>query len=160
MFWTPTVIEDPENATMRPESIAIGLPLFIVIATITFLVMRNLVRLWLDHRVKMALLEKFETHPELLPGLRELQEVLDGPARQQEERRRLHYVWTGIFLALVGVGCALFAHAWLSGRYATGLYFGGLACVLLGFLLTLLGLAMRHLSRTAFPNATAAGKPR
>ena len=137
---------------MRPDTFAIGLPVVIVLAAILYLVVRNLVRLWLDHRVKMALLEELERHPELVSNYSDLREMLDGPAQQQEEHRRQRLIWTGIFLALIGSACALFAHTWLSGRSATGLYFGGVACVPLGFLLTLLGLLMKRLGHTNLPS--------
>jgi hypothetical protein len=141
---------------MRSETLAIALPLLIVLGTILYLVLRNLVRVWLDHRVRMGLLEKLEHRPELMAELPDLKEILEGPARQQEERRRQSYIWTGIFLALIGSSCALFAHLWLSGGYASGLYFGGVVCVPLGFVLTLLGLAMKLLSRTPLPANPAA----
>lgn len=121
-----------------------------------YLMLRSFFRIWLEHRVKMALLEKLERQPDLAGTFPEIQRLLDTPA-PPDRAAPINYVLTGIFLALIGLSCAILAQRYFSGRYATGVYFGGVLCVPVGFMMTLLGLVTRLLSRTRLPRRSPSG---
>lgn len=125
----------------------ITVPLTAVILGLVFTIARNVGKLWMDHRVKVALLEKLETKPELLRSFDELQELLDAAPKDDAEKQHVDYVVTGLVLALVGIGCVVVS-ASNSGRTAVGVYVGGVACVALGFILALVGLLTWFLART------------
>jgi len=128
-------------------TLLIMLPMLLVLAVLTYTVLRTIIRAWLNHRVKMAILEKLETQPEALDNVPALQALVeDGELRSVEDQRQ-NLILTGAFLAAIGVFCALLAHVYLTGRYATGVYFGGVACVPIGFVLVLAGVLIRMLNR-------------
>ena len=112
-----------------------GLALFIVL-------LRAFAWAWTTHRFKMALLEKLEHRPELARGLPELTELY---ARGAPSEGRLSFAVMGGTLALLGVLFLLAGQHMGFGRMATGLYFGGAACVPLGFSLALAGAFLRVL---------------
>jgi len=124
----------------------ITVPLTAVLIGLAYTVIRNVGRLWLDHRVKLALLEKLENKPELLRSFEDLQSLLDDTPKYEAESTRVNYMVTGVVLVLIGVVCALVA-APLGGRTPVGVYVGGVACVALGFLLSLVGLLTWILAR-------------
>lgn len=124
------------------------LPLLIVVLTLFYTVIRNIGRVWLQHRVRMALLEKLEDRPELLNSFHELQDILDPSISDNVNGPRLDYLLTGVVLALLGLISVILYSTVGSGRWAEGAYWGGVACVVLGFLLALLGLLLRFLARS------------
>ena len=125
----------------------ITVPLTAVLLGLVYTVARNVGRLWLDHRVKLALLEKLESKPDLLRSFDELQTLLDDTPKYEAESTRVDYMVTGVVLVLIGLVCVIVA-APLGGRTAVGVYVGGVACVVLGFMLALVGLITWFLSRT------------
>jgi hypothetical protein len=124
----------------------ITVPLTAVLLGLVYTIARNVGRLWLDHRVKLALLEKLESKPELLRSFDDLQNLLDDTPKYEAESIRIDYMLTGVILALIGVVCVIVA-APLGGRTPVGVYVGGVACVALGFLLAIVGLLTWFLSK-------------
>ncbi len=124
------------------------IPSLIVFITLGYLIGHSIGRVWLNHRVKIALLEKLENKPELLKSFQELQQLLDGAASDPDAENRQDLSLTGIILAVIGVACVVLYTTIASGRWAVGAYWGGVACVAIGFLLSLLGLLIRFLSRS------------
>jgi len=122
------------------------MPLVIVLLLLTYGVIRSIVRLWLDHRVKVALLERIEKHPELVHSDEELQDLIDGNSSSPEEPK-LDYVLTGVILAVIGLAFVLFNGMVGRSMWATGAYFGGVTCVAIGFILVVVGLVLRFLSQ-------------
>jgi len=127
-------------------SVFIILPLIAAIGALVYIVVRNIARVWLHHRLKMALLEKLEHRPELLHSFQELQELLDNSPAQTGASKRQDLTVTGVILAVIGVVCVVLYATAGSGSWAVGAYFGGVACVALGFVLALFGLLIRFLS--------------
>jgi len=135
----------------------IMLPLIIVLLLLTYAVIRNIVRIWLDHRVKVALLERLEQRPDLIHSVEELQDLLDGHSSTPEEPK-IDYVITGVVLAVIGVAFVIFNGTLGRSSIAVGAYFGGVACVAIGFLLAMAGLVLRFLSQRRLPTPGAAPK--
>lgn len=127
--------------------IIIMLPLVVVMVAMTINIVRNIARAWLDHRVKLALLDQLERKPGLLRSFDALQELLDTTPAEGEAKDKIDYLVTGAVLAGIGLLCALLG-ALFSGRQAAGVYIGGVICVVLGFMLVMVGLATRFLART------------
>ncbi|MCC6143424.1 MAG: hypothetical protein IT368_06430 [Candidatus Hydrogenedentes bacterium] len=127
--------------------VIIMLPFIIVVVALSVTVIRKITAVWIEHRVKMALLEKVEHNPELIQSFNELQELLTTPAEPEETANRQDLALTGVLLSLIGGVTVVIALLAGSGRYAVGAYFGGVACVVLGFVLCLTGLLLRYLSR-------------
>jgi hypothetical protein len=127
--------------------IIVMLPFIIVIVALSVTVLRKISAVWVEHRVKIALLERVEKNPELLGAFDELQELLTTAPEEDESSRRQDLALTGVLLALIGGVTVVIALLAGSGRYAVGAYFGGVACVVLGFILCLTGLLLRYLSR-------------
>jgi hypothetical protein len=123
------------------------IPLVLVLTTVTYGVIRALGRIWLDHQMKLALLERLQEKPELIESFQELQTILDRAPGTAGAGNHQDYRLTGIILAAIGVGCAAVGRGLGVGRFAVGAYVGGCICVVLGFVLLLAGLLIRWLSR-------------
>lgn len=132
------------------KSIVMTLPLLIVIVTLIYTVIRSIGQVWLEHRVRMALLERLEGKPELLRSFNELHDLLEPNLDEKRPGKRQDFLLTGIVLTLMGLLCVILYSTVGHGNWAVGAYWGGVACVVLGFLLALLGLLLRFLSR--FPS--------
>lgn len=126
--------------------IVIILPLVMVILAMTATIVRRIARVWLDHHVKQALLEQLERKPGLLRSMDALEELLDTSPGEEEAEGPLDFTLTGAILTGIGLLCAVLG-ALFSGRQAVGVYIGGVICVVLGFILVVVGLAIRFLAR-------------
>lgn len=117
------------------------------IVALVYIIAANLLRVWLKHRLKLALLEKLQHDPAHRESLDELQALLDESTLATGRSVRVDYRVLGVSLAALGL-LSLLA-AWLIGepRWTTGLYFGGVICLATGFILTLLGLVVRYVER-------------
>ncbi len=123
------------------------IPLVAAAITLAYIVLREMTRVWLDHRVKMALLERLEHKPELIYSFKELQELLDDTPPPVKRRHKTDLLLVGVFLAVIGLISVIIYSVIGRSQWAVGAYFGGVACVVIGFLLTALGLVERILRR-------------
>lgn len=123
------------------------IPLVAAAITLAYMILREMARVWLDHRVKMALLEKLEHKPELLYSFQELKELLDDSPHLVERRSKTDITLIGVFLVIIGLISAILYSVIGSSQWAVGAYFGGVACVVIGFLLTTIGVVARILRR-------------
>jgi hypothetical protein len=125
------------------------LPAVLVPTALLYLIGRNVVRVWLEHRAKMLLLAKLERRPELVRSVDELQAMLDDDSSSDSEEgpAKQNLVMTGIFLALFGGVCTALYAVIGRGYWAVGAYWGGVTCVIFGFVLAVLGLLARRFSR-------------
>ncbi len=129
------------------ETFLILVPLLAGIIALGYIIAANLLRVWLKHRLKLALLEKLQHDPSHRESLDELQALLDESAAETERVARVDYRVLGVTLA--GLGLLSLLAAWLFGEpeWMTGLYFGGVICLAAGFILALLGLVVRYVER-------------
>ena len=125
----------------------IVIPVLLFLGGMGYLLMRNAMRVWLDHRVKQGILEKFEQHPDLLDSFDELNVYLDGWEEQTRTPPLVDPLHMGLLLTGVGLLTSLFTWAFGHGQIATSSYVGGVLTVVLGFILTMVGLAIRYLLR-------------
>lgn len=130
------------------------LPLVIVLGAVAYGVLRMFGRIWLEHRIRMAVLERIEKRPELLDSVHDLFNILGAAEAIPTKTSRQDYALTGALLAAMGVGFCLLGRMLHSGRLAVGIYVGGWVCVLLGLLLFAAGVFIRRLTRQtiAFPH--------
>ncbi|HDP34391.1 MAG TPA: hypothetical protein ENN29_04700 [Candidatus Hydrogenedentes bacterium] len=124
-----------------------AIPLIAAAITLAYIIFREMTRVWLDHRVKMALLERLEHKPELLYSFQELQELLDDSPPPVQEKSKTDLTMTGVFLALIGLVSVIIYGLIGRSQWAVGAYFGGVACVVIGFILTTIGLVARILRK-------------
>ncbi|OQB40419.1 MAG: hypothetical protein BWY09_00791 [Candidatus Hydrogenedentes bacterium ADurb.Bin179] len=125
----------------------LAIPLVITVVTLVYIILREMTRVWLEHRVKMLLLERLERRPDLLYSIGEMQELLDGRSANEEENNKTNLAVTGLFLTLIGLLFVILNALIGSTQWGVGAYFGGVACVVVGFLLTTIGLVVRLLRR-------------
>jgi len=123
-------------------------PLLIVSAAVTYGVFRALGRVWLENKVRLALLEKLQDKPELVENFREVQGLLAGMDVAKHARTRQDYTLTGVLLSIIGLGCTFLGRGIGVGRLAVGVYVGGLACIALGVVLAFMGLLIRLMARS------------
>lgn len=125
----------------------LAIPLIVAVVTLVYIILREMTRVWLEHRVKMLLLERLEDKPELLYSFQDLQELLDGRPARIETDGKSDLTVTGLFLALIGILFVIVNALIGKSQWGVGAYFGGVACVVIGFLLTTIGLVVRLLRR-------------
>lgn len=125
----------------------ITIPLILVLVALVISIIRKISHAWLDHRVKLALLDKLESRPELLRSFDDLQALMDDTPRE-DERPRQDFILTGVILAAIGLLFVIRYGTYGTGRMAVGAYFGGVACVAIGFILAIVGILVHFLLRT------------
>ena len=129
------------------NTLLIVVPLLLGIIALGYTITANLLRVWLEHRVKLALLERLQSDGDGVDGLAHLQSLVDGDTGNGRGRPWVDHVVVGVTLAILGAGSILSAW-WCGGQGTlTGVYFGGVLCVAVGFILTVLGLITRFLAR-------------
>lgn len=121
-------------------------PSLLIAGFLLYGLLRSVGRIWLDHKVRLTLLEKAEQQPELVASMNEFLNVVNT-LPGASVRGGQDYRVTGILLAVIGLGCSAIGRGLHVGQIAVGLYVGGLICVGAGILLTLLGLLLRWLAR-------------
>ncbi len=108
---------------------------------------RAIGRVWINYRVRLALLERLENSPDLVDEVPQIRELFDDENKEVIERYPVDFVFTGVFLVIMGLICVIFDFLLGTGQVAVGAYWGGVICSGLGFVITLLGLFLRFLSR-------------
>ncbi len=123
-----------------------SLPLLFVIVTMFYLALRAIGRVWINYRVRLELLERLEDSPDLMDEIPQIRELLENEDYEVTERYPIDFVYTGVFLVILGLICVVFDFLLGTGQIAVGAYWGGVICSGLGFIITLLGLFLRFLS--------------
>jgi hypothetical protein len=122
-------------------------PLLVGITVLLYTIISNLLRVWLDHRVKLALLETLEHDPNAPATAEELQALLEEHAIAPGRKSKLDYCVVGMVLLVIGTCTGLAGYIWGHGMASAGVYFGGVTCIAVGAILVLLGLLLRYLAR-------------
>ncbi len=129
------------------RSLITTIPLLIVVVTLLYTLIRHIGRVWLEHRVKMELLNRLEERPELLRSFDDLKDLVEGGTSDPENSFQLDFTMTGVILAVIGILCVVLYATVGSGRWAVGAYWGGVVCVVLGFLMALVGWLLHFITR-------------
>ena len=106
-------------------------------------------RIWLEHRVKLAFLEKLEKNPGALPPFQDVRTVMSASADSNSSQARQDYTLTGLLVAAMGLVCAIYGKTLGIGDIAVGSYVGGILCFGLGIALALAGLLLRSMVKPA-----------
>lgn len=131
------------------------IPLLLILVTVLYGIGQTMLRAWLDYRVRLAFLDKLEQNPALLGGKPDFGALLTGLTANTSGGQHQNYALTGLFLAVIGVACAVAGRLLRSGELAVGVYLGGVLCVVLGLVIALLGFAIRILTK---PGSKASAK--
>lgn len=126
-------------------TVVLGALVVLIMIGVAIGIARALVQTWVDHRVRLVLLESLEHDPEAHVGAHQMLENLDRVSR----RRRHDYVLTGVFLAVMGLASTSYGRFVGIGRLAVGMYIGGMICVGLGFALALVGILIQYLASSS-----------
>lgn len=127
--------------------------LLLIAATVAVALFSVVFRLWLDYRVRMAVLHKLEVGPQEVRTPADIDGImasLDPAARRNESRGDRLY--TGLFIAVFGVLSIVLGRAMRVGPVAVGLDMGGWTLIALGAALSLFGL-VTHLVYRGRPAA-------
>ncbi len=124
------------------------LPFLLGLAAFLYVVFRSLFRAWIDHHVRMAILEKVEHKPELLRAFEDLEEPVEPVPEDSLQPPKTDLTLTGVALTLIGVIFVLVNGVLGKSEWAVGAYFGGVACIVLGFVLCSVGLLVRFLEHS------------
>lgn len=116
-----------------------------VLAVFLFILLRNVGRVWLDHAIRLSLLERIENHPELLDQVHGVLALLNEPHKARLPRQ--DYRVTGFLLALIGTACCVTGRIVRTGETADAVYVGGCLCIGIAILLFFVGVLIRRLSR-------------
>lgn len=130
------------------------IPPVLALIYLIWAVARSIFNSWLEYRIRLALLQRAEQHPELL---RLLEETPGGSAEveptevRSNSGQQIDLILTGISLTVIGLIFVVFNGMLGRSQWAVGAYFGGVACVVIGFLLATLGILLRFLERPPEP---------
>ena len=123
------------------------IPLILAIMALLYVVIRSLLRTWVEHRVRMTILERVESNPEMLKLAEDAFLSSNTPARGHRSAGADPTI-TGLLLGLMGFFFVLINGLLGRTQWAVGAYFGGVACVVVGFILAAVGLLARFLDGT------------
>ena len=128
------------------REVLMSTPLLFVVMTVFYLSFRAIGRVWINYRVRVALLERLEESPDIVEKVPQIRDLFESEHDEIGERYPVDFVATGVFLVIFGLICVIFDFLLGTGQVAVGAYWGGVICSGLGFIITLLGLFLRFLS--------------
>jgi len=130
------------------------IPPVLALLYLIWVVARSIFNSWLEYRIRLALLQRAEQHPELLRLLDDTPETsaeAELPGISPAPRQQIDLTLTGVSLTVIGLFFVVFNGILGRSQWAVGAYFGGVACVVIGFLLATLGILLRFLERPPEP---------
>ncbi|NLN93164.1 MAG: hypothetical protein GX130_07655 [Candidatus Hydrogenedens sp.] len=125
----------------------LAIPLVAAVATLVYLTLREMARAWLHHRLRMLLLEWAEKKPGFSISYEELSELLEEIPAPSIQTPKTDITVTGLYLAMIGLFFVVVYALIGKSQWAVGAYFGGVACVVIGFILTTVGFILRFLRK-------------
>ncbi|HOV61166.1 MAG TPA: hypothetical protein PK349_08905 [Candidatus Hydrogenedentes bacterium] len=132
------------------------IPPVLALIYLIWVVARSIFTSWLEYRIRLALLQRAEQHPELLQLLEDVPDNgllanATSPETAQDTRQQIDLTLTGVSLTVIGLVFVIFNGMLGRSQWAVGAYFGGVACVVIGFLLATLGILLHFLERPPAP---------
>lgn len=122
-------------------------PLLAGIIALVYTIASNLVRVWVRHRLAMALLEKLQHEPDHAETLESLERLALPPKPGEAGAPWVDHRTTGLVLAASGLGTVLAAGILGDPTWKSGLSIGGVICLATGAILALLGFVTRYVER-------------
>lgn len=114
--------------------------LLLIALTVAVALFRSLFRLWLDYRIRMAVLDKIEVGPHSVRSPEDVDGLMTSLAPGDDgSHARANRVATGLFIALFGLLSIAVGRGLRVGPIAVGLDMGGWVLLALGLLAALLG---------------------
>ena len=98
-----------------------------------------------DSKIKTKIVEGYQEPSKIM--IKEDQQKGYTPDVVSETKNKTDLTMTGVFLALIGLVSVILYGLVGRSQWAVGAYFGGVACVVIGFILTTIGLVARILRR-------------
>ncbi len=130
------------------DPILYSLPLLLSVTLVfTYAVLRTFTQLWIIHRRKVAIFQKYEQDPKSFDSSQSVIEQILEQERLNQAIVRQDYAITGTCLAALGLSGVFLGRFLGYGEFAVGLYIGGIACIVLGVAIALLGYLIRALTR-------------
>jgi len=133
------------------------IPLLVVLVSFTYGVARTLIRIWLDHRIKIKLLEQIEANPALAHSSEDAQSLLERHEDASTPLPGQDYRLTGLALLTLGIVGVIAGRIIGLGNTAVGIYLGGFVCIVLGLLIAMLGVLFKALGKSTLEDSNAAG---
>ncbi len=132
------------------ETLFLLVPLLLLLVTVFYGIVQSLTHAWLDHRFRLAFLDKLERNPSLLGNQKDISSVVNSLSTGAGPRlQRQNFGMTGLLLALIGLGFAVGGRLMRSGEVAVGIYLGGVLCLVLGLVIALLGFIIHVMTKPA-----------
>lgn len=128
-------------------------PLLVVLITFTYGVARTLIRIWLEHRAKIKMLEQIEANPEMVQSGEDLQRLLAEAQEDSGPQPGQDYRLTGVALLILGIAGVITGRIIALGNTAVGIYLGGFACIVLGLLIAMLGVLFKALGKSTLEDS-------
>lgn len=122
-------------------------PLLAGIIALVYTIASNLVRVWVRHRLAMALLEKLQHEPDHAETLESLERLALPPNPGEAGAPWVDHRTTGLVLAASGLATVLAAGLLGDPTWKAGLSIGGVICLAVGAILALLGFVTRYVER-------------
>lgn len=122
-------------------------PLLAGIIALVYTIASNLMRVWVRHRLAMALLERLQHEPDHAETLESLERLALTPAPGEAGAPWVDHRTTGLVLAVTGLGSILVAGLFGDPTWKGGLFIGGVVCLAVGAILALLGFVTGYVER-------------
>jgi len=136
------------------------LPWFLVGALVLYALTRAIGVIWIKYRVRMAVLKRLESEPDLLASPKRMETAVSEASARYKAYSRQDYVLTGLLLALMGLCSIGLSLELKSGSFAVGAYIGGFVCAILGSAMALLTIFFRWATRPRFQDYPLDGAPK
>ncbi len=121
----------------------VALVLLVTVLALFGAIVRGILRLWCDYRIKRRFLQWLAKNPDKVNGTADIPNSLAEFSRRYPREERQDFAATGLLLAAFGLAAVAAGYALRVGNIAMGLYIGGLACFVAGVSIALLASALR-----------------
>lgn len=113
--------------------------LFLLVAVLTLfaVIVRGILSLWCDYRIKRRFLQWLAKHPDKVNGASDIPKSLAEFSAQPAHFQGQDVAVTGLLLAVFGLAAVAAGYGLRVGNIAVGLYVGGLVCFVAGLSLAL-----------------------
>ena len=116
----------------------VALFLLVTVLALFGAIVRGILHLWCDYRIKWRFLQWLAKHPDKVNGAADIPKSLAEFSAQPPHLHGQDFAVTGLLLAVFGLAAAAAGYGLRVGNIAVGLYVGGLICFVAGLSLALL----------------------